>query len=44
MEGREPRPPEDWDDDGEPSVQAVGSTTAKTEPAAGGIGGPAEEH
>ena len=42
MDGKEPRPPEDWDD----SVEAgppSGNATSETD-ATGTIGGPASEH
>ena len=42
MEGREPRPPEDWDDKGHPPDR--GSATAESDDGKGHIGGPAEEH
>jgi len=44
MEGREPQPPEDWDDSSDPTGPDDGSATAETDDAAGNIGGPAEEH
>jgi cell division protease FtsH len=46
MEGREPRPPEDWDDTLEPDSPDDGSATAETGDAAdkSKIGGPASEH
>jgi cell division protease FtsH len=43
MEGREPQPPEDWDDPGD----SLTKKTGKKAPAADGpvpIGGPASEH
>ncbi len=44
MEGREPQPPEDWDDTTEPkSADDDGSATAESD-ATGTIGGPAREH
>ena len=43
MEGRECRPPEDWDDTIEPSKPDDGSATAESD-ATGPIGGPASEH
>ena len=44
MEGREPRPPEDWDDTIEPQTPSdSGSATAESD-AKGTIGGPASEH
>jgi cell division protease FtsH len=42
MEGKEPRPPEDWDDSTEPE-SSPDSTKPKSD-AAGTIGGPASEH
>ncbi len=45
MDGREPRPPEDWDDT--PDAKRPdndGSATADSDDAAGEIGGPAREH
>ena len=46
MEGREPRPPEDWDDTLEPDNPDDGSATAETGDTADKpkIGGPASEH
>lgn len=44
MEGKEPSPPADWDDDIEPKSPDDGSATATTSDAAGEIGGPAQEH
>ena len=44
MEGREPRPPEDWDDSTDPTTPDDGSATAESDDAAGQIGGPASEH
>jgi cell division protease FtsH len=45
MEGREPQPPEDWDDTVEPKrPDDDGSATAESDDAAGKIGGPAQEH
>jgi cell division protease FtsH len=44
MEGREPQPPEDWDDTPEPKQPDDGSASAESDDAAGTIGGPAEEH
>jgi len=45
MEGREPQPPEDWDDTVEPKLpDDDGSATAESDDAAGKIGGPAQEH
>lgn len=43
MEGREPRPPEDWDDTIDPKSPDDGSATAESD-TAGAIGGPASEH
>jgi cell division protease FtsH len=43
MEGRECRPPEDWDDTTTPSKPDDGSATAESD-AKGHIGGPASEH
>jgi cell division protease FtsH len=43
MEGREPRPPEDWEDSSEPRKPDDGSATAEAD-ATGPIGGPASEH
>ena len=43
MEGREPQPPEDWDDTIEPSKPDDGSATAESG-STGAIGGPASEH
>ena len=43
MEGREPQPPEDWEDSSDSSPPAGGSATAESDDAAGPIGGPAEE-
>jgi cell division protease FtsH len=44
MEGREPRPPEDWDDSIEPDrPDDDGSATAESD-SKGSIGGPASEH
>jgi cell division protease FtsH len=42
MEGREPTPPEDWDDSDD-STPAVGKKN-KDSDAVGPIGGPASEH
>ncbi|MCH8303094.1 MAG: ATP-dependent metalloprotease, partial [Proteobacteria bacterium] len=42
MEGREPTPPEDWDDSGD-STAAAGEKS-KESAAVGAIGGPASEH
>ncbi|MGB5511709.1 MAG: ATP-dependent metalloprotease, partial [Woeseiaceae bacterium] len=47
MEGREPRPPEDWNDSLEPDGPDDGSATAEVSDSAAGkpkIGGPASEH
>ncbi len=44
MEGREPQPPEDWDDTLDPKRPDDGSATAASDDAAGTIGGPAQEH
>ena len=46
MAGREPQPPEDWDDTVQPErPDDDGSATAESDDAAGGkIGGPAQEH
>ncbi|MBT8086385.1 MAG: ATP-dependent metalloprotease, partial [Gammaproteobacteria bacterium] len=44
MEGREPQPPEDWDDTIEPKRPDDGSATADSDEAPGKIGGPASEH
>ena len=43
MEGREPQPPEDWDDTIEPTSPDDGSATAESD-STGAIGGPASEH
>jgi cell division protease FtsH len=43
MEGREPQPPEDWDDTIEPKRPDDGSATAESD-STGAIGGPASEH
>ena len=43
MEGRECRPPEDWDDTADPKKPDDGSATAETD-VTGSIGGPASEH
>ena len=43
MEGRECRPPEDWDDTATPPKPDDGSATAESD-APGHIGGPASEH
>jgi len=45
MEGREPQPPEDWDDTLDSKrPDDDGSATAESDDAAGKIGGPAQEH
>ncbi len=44
MEGREPQPPEDWDDTPEPERPDDGAASAESDDVAGEIGGPAEEH
>jgi cell division protease FtsH len=45
MEGREPQPPEDWDDTVDSKrPDDDGSATAESDDAAGEIGGPAQEH
>ena len=44
MDGREPRPPENWDDTLDPKRPDDGSATAESDDAAGKIGGPAQEH
>jgi len=44
MEGREPRPPADWDERLDPKKPGDGSATAEVKEAPGKIGGPAEEH
>ena len=44
MEGREPQPPEDWDDTPDPKTPDDGTATATSDDAAGSIGGPAQEH
>ena len=43
MQGRECRPPEDWDDTVEPQNPDDGSATAESD-VPGKIGGPASEH
>ena len=43
MDGREPRPPADWDDSTDPSNPDDGSATAESD-STGQIGGPASEH
>ena len=44
MEGREPRPPEDWDDNADPQRPGGDSSTTRKDDATVEIGGPAEEH
>jgi len=44
MEGREPSPPADWEDNVEPKSPDGGSEAAEADSAAGKIGGPAQEH
>jgi cell division protease FtsH len=44
MEGREPRPPEDWEDPDETSKPKAGKKKRKGKAAPGPIGGPASEH
>ena len=44
MEGRDPRPPEGWEDSTDPTTPDDGSATAESDDAAGQIGGPASEH
>ncbi len=44
MEGREPRPPEDWESSSGANPPTDGSATAESDDAPGPIGGPAEEH
>jgi cell division protease FtsH len=44
MDGKVPRPPEDWDDAIDPKSPDDGSATAEASDAAGKIGGPAQEH
>ena len=44
MDGKEPRPPEDWDDTVDPKRPDNESATAESSDAAGTIGGPAQEH
>jgi len=44
MEGREPRPPADWDERLDPKKPGDGSAAAEAKEAPGKIGGPAEEH
>ena len=44
MDGREPRPPADWDERLDPKKPGDGSATAEAKEAPGTIGGPAEEH
>jgi cell division protease FtsH len=43
MEGREPQPPEDWDDNVDAQKPDDGSASAESD-ATGKIGGPASEH
>ncbi len=42
MEGKDPRPPEDWDDS--PDEEATPGSTTKNSESTGTIGGPASEH
>jgi cell division protease FtsH len=44
MEGREPQPPEDWDDTPDPKRPDDGSAAAEADDVASEIGGPAQEH
>ncbi len=44
MEGREPSPPADWEDNVEPKSPDGGSEAAEADSAAGKIGEPAQEH
>jgi cell division protease FtsH len=44
MDGRDPRPPEDWDDSADPKQPDDGSAKAEASDTAGPIGGPAPEH
>ncbi len=44
MEGREPQPPEDWEDEAEPKQPDDDSATAEPDEASGQIGDPAQEH
>ena len=45
MEGREPRPPEDWDDSIEdPKQPNDGPIATEADEVTGGIGGTAQEH
>ena len=44
MEGREPSPPADWEDNVEPKSPDGDSEAAEADSAAGKIGGPAQEH
>jgi cell division protease FtsH len=43
MDGKEPQPPEDWDDSASPNKPDDGSATAESD-VSGPIGGPASEH
>jgi cell division protease FtsH len=43
MDGREPKPPEDWEDDSDDSTPVAGKKK-KDSDAVGKIGGPASEH
>ena len=44
MEGREPKPPEDWEDMSDTKTPDDGSAPAESDDATGTIGGPAQEH
>ena len=44
MDGKEPQPPEDWDDTVDPKRPDDESATAESSDTAGTIGGPAQEH
>jgi len=44
MEGREPRPPEDWEDSTDVNPPGSGTAAAESDDAPGTIGGPAQEH
>jgi len=44
MEGKEPSPPADWEDNVEPKSPDDGSATTTTKDATGKIGEPAQEH
>ncbi len=44
MEGREPRPPEDWDDSIDPTTPEDDGSAAAESDVTGQIGGPASEH